>query len=116
MHRPLGSAQRSGGVQFALEAVGGTIVGHEENRRLFTDLEFLEQLNEFSDLPVHHAHERCVNLCGIRPRLVLVGLGRGLVLREVVGGMRRCPRRVTEERPVSILADEFQSSLKHEIL
>ena len=92
----------------SVEALGGPVVGGEEHQGILVDFKLLEQGGDLSHLPIHHGVHggRYLGILAL-PWLVLVNLPSGLVLGDLVGGMRRSPRAIEKERLVLVVLDEL---------
>ena len=54
-------AKEAVGAIFGFEVGLAPVISAEEKDGVVVDFEFLEQLDDFSDLPVHYVHEGCIN-------------------------------------------------------
>ena len=93
---------------YAVKALGCPVVGGEEHQGVLVDAELLEQGGDLSNLAIHHGVHRGRHL-GILalPWLVLVNLPSGLVLGNLVRGMRRSPWAIQKKWFVLVVLDEL---------
>ncbi len=116
VHRSLESSQRPAGIEYAVESGRGAIVGAEKDDGFLIDSEALEQIEQFSDVPVDHCIHSRDHFCVVRPIPVFVDFPGGLVFGYLVFAVRRRPGGIAEEGPVLVLADKSQCLLEDSVM